>query len=44
LDIAGVAIPDYIDGKSILPLLSYFKNDESKRRKAWRDSFLIERG
>lgn len=52
LDIAGVQIPEHMDGKSILPLLkdafnwviSGHNHGEVKHKKTWRDSFLIERG
>lgn len=52
LDIAGIDIPEHMDGKSIFPILedafsssrSGHRRTEIKRRKAWRDSFLIERG
>ncbi|XP_021002280.1 putative extracellular sulfatase Sulf-1 homolog [Parasteatoda tepidariorum] len=52
LDIAGVEVPDHMDGRSILPLLkdadtwasSGHRHTEVRRKKSWRDSFLIERG
>ncbi|XP_077518307.1 extracellular sulfatase Sulf1 isoform X1 [Amblyomma americanum] len=52
LDIAGVDIPEHMDGKSIFPILedafnavrNGHRRTEIMRRKAWRDSFLIERG
>ncbi|XP_077559406.1 extracellular sulfatase Sulf1 isoform X2 [Haemaphysalis longicornis] len=52
LDIAGIDIPEHMDGKSIFPILEDaftssrggHRRTEIKRRKAWRDSFLIERG
>lgn len=52
LDIAGVEIPDHMDGKSIFPILTdAFASTatgnnqvEPKRKKSWRDTFLIERG
>ncbi|XP_067121850.1 extracellular sulfatase Sulf-1 [Centruroides vittatus] len=52
LDIAGVQVPEHMDGKSILPLLkdaynwvvSGHSHGEVKHKKSWRDTFLIERG
>lgn len=52
LDIAGIDVPEHMDGKSIFPILedafdsvrSGHRRTEIKRRKSWRDSFLIERG
>ncbi|XP_074656189.1 extracellular sulfatase Sulf-2-like isoform X2 [Tubulanus polymorphus] len=50
LDIAGVPVPEHMDGRSILPLLEYAKDPNNNykglisRKKAWRDTFLIERG
>lgn len=53
LDIAGVKVPDHMDGKSILPVLNdaieLVKNGkhndgEIQRQKSWRDTFLLERG
>lgn len=41
LDIAGVKVPDFMDGRSILPLL---RKSNSGKKIAWRDTFLIERG
>jgi len=42
LEIAGVPVPDEMDGKSVLPLLSGGASDI--RKKAWRDTYLLERG
>ncbi|XP_064480694.1 putative extracellular sulfatase Sulf-1 homolog [Ornithodoros turicata] len=52
LDIANIDVPDHMDGKSFYPILSdglasvMAGNNlgEIKRKKTWRDSFLIERG
>ncbi|XP_054723455.1 putative extracellular sulfatase Sulf-1 homolog [Uloborus diversus] len=52
LDIAGVDVPDHIDGRSVLSLLkdadawasSGHRHTEVKRKRSWRDTFLIERG
>ena len=52
LDIAGVTVPDDVDGKSFFPLIkeSYentkrFSNSSQGHQKIqWRDTFLIERG
>ncbi|GFQ85230.1 extracellular sulfatase Sulf-1, partial [Trichonephila clavata] len=52
LDIAGVEVPEHMDGRSILSLLkdadawasSGHRHTEVRRKKSWRDSFLIERG
>ncbi|KAH6919773.1 hypothetical protein HPB50_029239 [Hyalomma asiaticum] len=52
LDIAGIDVPEHMDGKSIFPILEDafdsvrggHRRTEIKRRKSWRDSFLIERG
>ncbi|KFM71612.1 Extracellular sulfatase Sulf-1, partial [Stegodyphus mimosarum] len=52
LDIAGVEIPDHMDGRSVLSLLkdvdawasSGHRHTEVRRKKSWRDTFLIERG
>ncbi|KAG1706638.1 Extracellular sulfatase Sulf-1 [Nymphon striatum] len=54
LDIGRIDVPEHMDGKSILRLLKHAQqsqdsgqklfNGEVKRRKAWRDTFLVERG
>ncbi|CAL1294489.1 unnamed protein product [Larinioides sclopetarius] len=52
LDIAGVEIPEHMDGRSMLSILkdadawasSGHRHTEVRRKKSWRDSFLIERG
>ncbi|CAN7998422.1 unnamed protein product, partial [Ixodes hexagonus] len=52
LDIAGVEIPEHMDGKSIFPILTDAfasrtagnNQIDTKRKKPWRDTFLIERG
>ncbi|ELU16083.1 hypothetical protein CAPTEDRAFT_174568 [Capitella teleta] len=50
LDIAGVPTPDHMDGRSILKLFdgaddpSNLMGNDMKPKKAWRDSFLVERG
>lgn len=52
LDIAGVSVPDDVDGKSFFPLIkeSYeftkrLNNSSQGHQKIqWRDTFLIERG
>ena len=48
LDMAGISVPDHMDGRSILKVLDTasegVKNGVAKKRKAWRDSFLVERG
>lgn len=52
LDIAGVEVPEHMDGRSMLTILkdadswmsSGHRHIEVRRKKSWRDSFLIERG
>lgn len=45
LDIGGVEVPDHMDGKSFLPIMTEaFNSSEARKKKIWRDSFLIERG
>ncbi|GBN50215.1 Extracellular sulfatase Sulf-1 [Araneus ventricosus] len=52
LDIAGVEVPEHMDGRSVLSILkdadawasSGHRHTEVRRKKSWRDSFLIERG
>lgn len=51
LDIAGVSVPDDVDGKSVFPLIkeSYeftkrFNSSQGHEKIQWRDTFLIERG
>ncbi|XP_067948322.1 extracellular sulfatase Sulf-2-like [Watersipora subatra] len=44
LDIAEVELPEQMDGKSLKPLLDDSYQSEPVQRKAWRDTFLIERG
>lgn len=41
LDIAGVRVPDHMDGRSLLPVLAGTWND-SADQVMWRDSFLVE--
>ncbi|KAK3087110.1 hypothetical protein FSP39_001835 [Pinctada imbricata] len=51
LDMAGIAIPDHMDGRSVLPLIKSYRDpvnsdsqDFVKTRKPWRDTVLLERG
>ncbi len=51
LDIAGVKVPEHMDGNSMLPLLKSqdLESEKSEDRInnlkiEWRDSFLIEKG
>ena len=47
LDIAGVKVPDHMDGNSFLPILknSIQRDKPSDKEKIeWRHTFLIERG
>ncbi len=47
LDIAGVKVPDHMDGSSVLPILkNTIESDkpEDKQKIEWRHTFLIERG
>lgn len=46
LDIAGVVTPDHMDGSSVLKLFDGHQNSFGgvRRRRVWRDTFLVERG
>ncbi|XP_021357247.1 putative extracellular sulfatase Sulf-1 homolog isoform X2 [Mizuhopecten yessoensis] len=51
LDMAGVPIPDHMDGRSILKLIKSYKDSTSvddkefvQMKKPWRDTVLLERG
>ncbi|XP_074595651.1 putative extracellular sulfatase Sulf-1 homolog isoform X2 [Brevipalpus obovatus] len=44
LDIAGVRVPEHVDGKSILPLIDRRRILRRRKKITWRDTFLIERG
>ncbi|XP_053383354.1 extracellular sulfatase Sulf-1-like isoform X2 [Mercenaria mercenaria] len=50
LDMAGIAIPEHMDGRSLMKLIKMHKitlnleGDFVETRRPWRDSFLIERG
>lgn len=50
LDMAGISIPDHMDGRSLLKLMKEHKSNVNYQgdfvhtRRPWRDSFLIERG
>lgn len=50
LDMAGLAIPDHMDGRSMLTLIKHHKQENNVRgdlvfpRRPWRNSLLIERG
>ncbi|KAL3891884.1 hypothetical protein ACJMK2_004126 [Sinanodonta woodiana] len=51
LDMAGIEIPEHMDGKSLLRVITAARNPHSvsdkgfvKTKKPWRDTILIERG
>lgn len=44
LDIGGVAIPEHMDGKSIVPLFHESEDLTVDPAPSWRQAFLIERG
>ncbi|KAL4218375.1 Extracellular sulfatase Sulf-1 [Mactra antiquata] len=50
LDMAGIEIPEHMDGRSLLKLIKTHRQtwnlqgDFVKTRRPWRDSFLVERG
>ena len=50
LDIAGVDTPGHMDGRSLLKIFEGADEPDSiiggtlRRKKAWRDTFLVERG
>ena len=48
LDMANIPVPEDMDGRSLLTLFegnpARDENHTLRRKKAWRDTFLIERG
>ncbi|CAH1772558.1 unnamed protein product [Owenia fusiformis] len=44
LDMSGSTVPPHMDGKSWLNLFDINKSNGKKKKKVWRDTFLIERG
>jgi N-acetylglucosamine-6-sulfatase len=42
LELGGIAIPDYVDGSSLVPLLNGTVNDKDTVTDDWRNAILLE--